>query len=151
MKEMDEKEIRAFIDEWSWCTIIGTDGNMPYAIEVTYANDEAYMYCGSRPGGTMHNCLKKNNNVILKVCDAGKTCETYRAISVKGQAVFINDKEEVYRIMGMIAKVAGMQEDAFDKIAEYVVANPNGSSLFKVPIKDLTGVKRDQPLQVSIE
>ena len=146
MKKMDEKEIRAFINEWSWCTIVGTDGNIPYAIEVTYVNDNEYMYCGSRPGGSMHNCLKNNNNLILKVCDADKTYETWRAISVRGQAEFISDKEEVYRILGMIAKVRGKKEDSFDNVAEFILNNPDGSSLFKVPIKNFTGITRDQPL-----
>lgn len=146
MRPMDEKEVIDFINEWSWCTIVGTDGNIPYAIEVTYVNDEGYMYCGSRPGGTMHKCLKKNNNLILKICDADKTYHTWRAVAVRGQAEFISNKEEIYRILHMIAKVRGKKEDSFDNVAEHILNHPEGPSLFKLPIKDFTGVTRDQPL-----
>jgi nitroimidazol reductase NimA-like FMN-containing flavoprotein (pyridoxamine 5'-phosphate oxidase superfamily) len=146
MRTMDEKEIRELINEWSWCTIVGTDGNIPYAIEVTYVNDGEYVYCGSRPGGSMHKCLKKNNNLVLKVCDADKTYPTWRAVAVRGKAEFINDREEVYRILRLVAKVRGQKEDSFDKVAEYILNNPDGTSLFRVPIKDITGVTRDQPI-----
>lgn len=140
MRKMNEKETKDLIREWSWCTIIGTDGNIPYAIEVTYVSDGEYMYCGSRPSGSMHTCLKKNNNLILKVCDASKTYPTWRAASVRGQAEFISDKDEMCRIMRMVAKVRGLEENHFDNVAEFISKSPAGSSLFKVPIKDISGV-----------
>ena len=107
MRKMNEREIRDFISDWSWCTIVSTDGDKPYAIEVTYVTDGQYMYCGSRPGGTMHTCLKKNRNVLLKICDADRTYQTWRAATVRGQAELITDRDEVFRIIRLIAKIRG--------------------------------------------
>jgi len=143
---MNEKEIRDFITDWSWCTIVATDGEQPYAIEVSYVIDEDYIYCGSRPGGTMHTCLKKNSNVVLKICDADKTYETWRALAVRGKAEFISDRDSVLRILRMIAKTRGKEENAFDNTIDYILSNPSGSSLFRVSLTDITGVTRDTPL-----
>jgi nitroimidazol reductase NimA-like FMN-containing flavoprotein (pyridoxamine 5'-phosphate oxidase superfamily) len=140
MQTMDEKAIRDFISDWSWCTIVGTDGAMPYAIEVTYVTDGTYMYCGSRPGGTMHRCLKKNRNIILKICDADRTYQQWRAATVRGQAEFITDRDEIYRILRMIAKIRDKEENSFDGVAEFILNNPEGSSLFRLPIRDFSGV-----------
>ena len=140
MRKLNEQEIRNFINEWSWCTIIATDGDMPYAIEVTYVNDDDYMYCGSRPGGTMHTCIKKNNNIILKICDADKTYPEWKAASIRGKVEFITDRDEIYRVMRQVAKLRGLDENYFDKTAEFILKSDEGSSLFKLPIKDISGV-----------
>jgi nitroimidazol reductase NimA-like FMN-containing flavoprotein (pyridoxamine 5'-phosphate oxidase superfamily) len=140
MRKMNEREIRDFISDWSWCTIVSTDGDKPYAIEVTYVTDGQYMYCGSRPGGTMHTCLKKNRNVLLKICDADRTYQTWRAATVRGQAEFITDRDEVFRIIRLIAKIRGREENFFDKVAAFILKNPDGPSLFRLLINDISGV-----------
>ena len=53
MRAMTEKEIRDFIEEWTWGTLIGVEGDQPYAVENTYATDGNNIYCGSMPGGKM--------------------------------------------------------------------------------------------------
>ncbi|MBW2554331.1 MAG: hypothetical protein JRE20_09420 [Deltaproteobacteria bacterium] len=57
MREMTEKEIRDFIAEWRWGTILAVEDNKPYAVEVSYATDDNHLYCGSRPGGRMAKCI----------------------------------------------------------------------------------------------
>lgn len=37
MRSMSESEIRNFLDEWMWETLIVIDGDKPYAIELCYA------------------------------------------------------------------------------------------------------------------
>lgn len=57
MRDMTEKEIRDFIEEWTWGTLIGVDGDKPYAIEVTYASDGEYIHSwfhARRKDGTVY-------------------------------------------------------------------------------------------------
>ncbi|RMF95456.1 MAG: hypothetical protein D6734_05515 [Candidatus Schekmanbacteria bacterium] len=140
MRKMSEEETRNFINEWTWCTITAVKDDRPYAIEVTYVTDGEYIYCGSRPGGTMHNCIKKNNNILIKICDADRDYPQWRAASIRGQAEFLTDRDEVYRIMRMVSKLRKRDERHFDKVAEFILTNPDGPSLFKLPIKDISGV-----------
>ena len=72
MKKMTEKEIRDFVEEWAWGTIIAVDGDKPYAIEVSYGSDGKHIYFGSRPNGKMAKCIRENQNIIFKICDADK-------------------------------------------------------------------------------
>lgn len=140
MRPMSEKETRKFINEWTWCTITAVNGETPYAIEVTYATDGEYIYCGSRPGGAMHNCIKKNNNVLIKICDADHDYPQWKAASIKGKAVYMTDRDEVFRVMRMVSKIRRVEETHFDKVAEFILKNPNGPSLFKLAIRDISGV-----------
>lgn len=39
MKTLSDEEVRDFIEEWTWGTIIAVDGNKPYAIEISYGSD----------------------------------------------------------------------------------------------------------------
>jgi nitroimidazol reductase NimA-like FMN-containing flavoprotein (pyridoxamine 5'-phosphate oxidase superfamily) len=57
MKAMSDEEVRNFIEEWTWGTIIAVDGDKPYAIEVSYGSDGKHIYCGSRPDGIMSKCI----------------------------------------------------------------------------------------------
>ena len=59
MRAMTEKEIRSFIAEWTWGTLIAVEGSRPYAVELSYGSDADYIYCGSMPGGRMAQCVMK--------------------------------------------------------------------------------------------
>lgn len=39
MRAMSDSEIKQFLDEWTWGTLIVVDGDKPYAIELSYATD----------------------------------------------------------------------------------------------------------------
>ena len=82
MRDMTEKEIKDFIEEWTWGTLIGVEGDKPYAIENTYASDDKYIYCGSMPGGRMARCVKNNSNVAYKICDSDKSYRKWRALII---------------------------------------------------------------------
>ena len=73
MRNMTEKEIREFIEEWTWGTIVAVQDNKPYAIEVTYTSDGEHLYFGSRPDGKMARCVKANPNIAYKICDSDKS------------------------------------------------------------------------------
>ena len=68
MSKMTKEEILEFIESWAWGTLIGVEGDKPYAIEVSYGTDGEYIYCGSMPGGRMAGCLRANQNVVFKIC-----------------------------------------------------------------------------------
>ena len=59
MGKMTAPEAVDFIKSWAWGTLIGVEGNKPYAVEVSYGTDGEYIYCGSKPGGRMTKCLKE--------------------------------------------------------------------------------------------
>ena len=68
MRSMTEKEIREFIKNSKWGTLIAIDNNKPYAVELSYASDDEFIYCGSMPGGRMAGSIKINPAVSFKVC-----------------------------------------------------------------------------------
>ena len=43
MKVLSEKEIRDFIEEWTWGTITAVDGDKPYAIEVSVQMENTFI------------------------------------------------------------------------------------------------------------
>ena len=140
MRDMTEKEIKDFIAEWTWGTIIAVDGDKPYAIEVTYGSDGEYIYCGSRPGGKMAKCIKANPNMIFKICNADKSYATWKAVSVFAKAERLVKKEDIMRGIRHIAKGRGRDEYAYDAIGERMAANPENSNALRIPIKNATGV-----------
>jgi len=140
MRKMSEEETRQFINDWTWCTITAVNGDTPYAIEVTYATDGKFIYCGSRPGGAMHNCIKKNSNILIKVCNADHDYPQWKAASIHGKADYLTDREEVFRVMRMVAKIRNVEETHFDKVADFILNNPDGPSLFRLAIEDISGV-----------
>ena len=78
MRDTTEKEIRDFIEVWTWGTLIGVEGDQPYAIENTYGSDGKYIYCGSMPGGRMARCIKKNSRWCIKFAMLKKTTRNGR-------------------------------------------------------------------------
>ena len=146
MKTLSDEEVRNFIEEWTWGTIIAVDGDKPYAIEVSYGSDGKHIYCGSRPEGIMSKCIKKNPNVIFKICDAEKYYPSWRAVSVFGKIERLTKKEDILYGMKTIAKrviytakKTTRNEKDFEKIGEMLAANPETSSAYRVPIENISG------------
>jgi nitroimidazol reductase NimA-like FMN-containing flavoprotein (pyridoxamine 5'-phosphate oxidase superfamily) len=136
---MSEKEIRNFISEWTWGTLIGVQGNKPYAIEVSYGSDREYIYCGSKPGGRMARIIKQNPNVVFKICDAERGLGRWRAVTVEGKAERLTSYEEILYAVRLIAKRLGLPETRFDPIAVKVAKNPENANSLRIPLKKLTG------------
>ncbi len=147
MKKMTEEEIRDFIGEWTWGTIIAVDGDKPYAIEVSYGSDGKHMYFGSRPNGKMAKCIKKNQNIIFKMCDAGKFYATWRAVSVFGKVERLMKREDILYGMKLIAKKVihntkdtSITEEQFEAIGEMLAANPEKGGPLRIAIENFSGV-----------
>jgi nitroimidazol reductase NimA-like FMN-containing flavoprotein (pyridoxamine 5'-phosphate oxidase superfamily) len=101
MRSLSESEIRTFLDEWTWGTLIAIEGDKPYAIELSYATDGAYVYCGSMPGGRMARCVKDNTNVVFKVCDSSKDTSHFRAVIVEGTVKKLTQRDEIIEGLGV--------------------------------------------------
>lgn len=139
MRDMTEKEIRDLIAEWRWGSILAIDGNKPYAVEVSYASDENYLYCGSRPGGRMAKCIKSNPNAAFKICDSDPEHNKWRAVIVEGVAERLTHKEDILGFVRLLAKKMGRPENSFDGIAENIASNPEESNSIRIPLKVMSG------------
>jgi nitroimidazol reductase NimA-like FMN-containing flavoprotein (pyridoxamine 5'-phosphate oxidase superfamily) len=138
MRDMTRDEMISFIKSWTWGTLIGVEGEKPYAVEVSYGTDDEYLYCGSMPGGEMAKCIAANQNVVFKICDTDKSCNKWHAVSVRGKAEKLTDYDDVLHALRAIASGMGMPDGAFDGMAEKVTNNPDSNSL-RIPLNDLTG------------
>jgi len=139
MREMTEKEIRDFIAEWRWGTILAVEGNKPYAVEVSYASDDNYLYCGSRPGGRMAKCIKSNSNAAFKICDSDPEHKKWRAVIIEGVAERITNKEDILFFVRLLAKKMGRPENAFDALADKIADHPEESNSIRIPLKVMSG------------
>ena len=156
MKKFTEREIRDFIEEWTWGTIIAVDGDKPYAIEVSYGSDGKHIYFGSRPKGKMAQCIRENPNIIFKICDADKFYPTWRAVSVFGKAERLTKREDILYGMKLIAdkvihttKKTSVTEKQFEAIGEMLAANPEAGGPLRIAIENFSGRTRPQPLDLS--
>jgi nitroimidazol reductase NimA-like FMN-containing flavoprotein (pyridoxamine 5'-phosphate oxidase superfamily) len=134
MRDMTEKEIRDFIEEWTWGTLIGVEGDQPYAVENTYATDGNYIYCGSMPGGRMARCIKQNQKVAYKICDSDKSYKKWRAVIIEGKAERLTTKEDLLFFVRLLAKKMGVPENKFDPMAEKMAANPEKTNSVRIPM-----------------
>lgn len=138
MRDMTRDEIIAFIRHWTWGTLIAIDGSGPYAIELSYGTDGAYIYCGSRPGGRMARCIRENPNVAFKICDSDRSYHSWRAVIVEGRATRQTDPDDILRAVRCIARQRGMDERAFDHVARHIADNPQSNSI-QIPIETVSG------------
>ena len=139
MKDMTEKEIKDLIEQWTWGTLIAVDDNKPYAIENTYGSDGKYIYCGSMPGGRMATCIKKNPNVVYKICNAEKDYREWKAVIVEGKAERLTKKEGMLYATRLIAKKRGLPENHYDSIAEIMAQKAEESNCIRIPLDKVGG------------
>ena len=139
MRDMTKDETMEFIKSWTWGTLIGVEGNSPYAVELSYGTDGEYIYCGSKPGGRMAQCIKANPNVAFKICDSDRSYSKYRAVIVEGKAERLTEYDDILHSVKHIARQRGLDEHVFDSIAEKISHNPESNSL-RIPVKKVGGV-----------
>ena len=140
MRSIPENEIRQFLDEWTWGTLIAVDGDKPYAIELSYATDGEYIYCGSMPGGRMSQCVKDNSNAIFKVCDCPKDTSIFRAVIVEGQVKKLTKREEIIKGLRVLYRKLGIPESRIEPRANQLSArNVEECSFYRISMKDLGG------------
>ena len=138
MRNMNKEEIINFIKDWTWGTLIGVEGDKPYAIENTYATDGEYIYCGSMPGGRMAKCIKKNPGVVYKICNADKDYQEWKAVIIEGKAERLTQKDDILKFLRLIARRMGFAENHFDGRVDKIASNPN-ANVIRIPLKVLGG------------
>ena len=139
MRDMTKDEIMKFIKTWTWGTLIGIEGDKPYAIELSYGTDGKYIYCGSKPGGRMAHCIMNNPNAVFKICECGWDYAKYKAVIVEGKAERLTDYAEILLSVRCIAKQRKLNKHTFDNIAQNVAENPESNSI-RIEIKNIGGV-----------
>ncbi len=142
MGNMTKQEAVEFIKSWAWGTLIGVEGNKPYAVEVSYGTDGDYIYCGSKPGGRMARCLQENNNVVFKICKSDRNAEKFKAVIVEGEAERLTSYEDVLHGLRSVAKQVELGESLLDPIAKRNYKNPT-SNFIRIPIRVFGGIKRE--------
>jgi nitroimidazol reductase NimA-like FMN-containing flavoprotein (pyridoxamine 5'-phosphate oxidase superfamily) len=138
MRSMPEKEIQKFLEEWTWGTLIAVDGDRPYAIELSYATDGEYIYCGSMPGGRMARCIKDNGRVVFKVCDSAKDPSRFRAVIVEGTVQKLTGKEEIVAGLRVLYKKLGIPGSRIEPRSAQLIASGQ-SSFYRIAIQELGG------------
>jgi len=138
MRTMPEKEIKKFLEDWTWGTLIAVDGDRPYAIELSYATDGEYIYCGSMPGGRMARCIKDNARAVFKVCDSTKDPSRFRAVIVEGPVKKLTEKDEIVRGLRVLYNKLGMPESRIEPRAAQLTASRE-SSFYRIAMQELGG------------
>lgn len=139
MRSMSESEIKKFLSEWNWGTLIAIEGDRPYAIELSYATDGTYIYCGSMPGGRMARCVQDDSNVVFKICDSAKDGSRFRAAIVEGKVKKLTQKAEIVQGLRVLYKKLGFPESRIEPRSEELIAKLPASSFYRIEIKQLGG------------
>jgi nitroimidazol reductase NimA-like FMN-containing flavoprotein (pyridoxamine 5'-phosphate oxidase superfamily) len=142
MNKMSKAEIVTFIKSCAWGTLIGVEGDKPYAVEVSYGTDEDYLYCGSMPGGRMARCLQSNPNVVFKICTSDRNAEAFKAVIIEGKAERLTAYEEILHSLSNVARHVGLDEHALDPIAKRHSQSP-GSNFIRIPLSVVDGIIRE--------
>ena len=142
MSTMTKKEIFDFINTSAWGTLIGVEGDKPYAVEVSYGTDGKYIYCGSKPGGRMARCLHANSTVVFKICESDRNAEKFRAVIIEGKAERLTEFDDILHSLRHVARQVELDENALDAIAGRGAKNPK-SNFIRIPIKVVGGTKRE--------
>ena len=138
MKNMSENEIRKFLEEWTWGTLIVIDNDRPYAIVLSYASDSEFIYCGSMPGGRMARCIKDNANVVFKICDCPSDTSRFRAVIVEGPVKKLTQKDEIVKGLRVLYKKLGIPESRIESRSAQLTSSKE-SSFYRIAIKELGG------------
>jgi len=140
MRSLSDSEIKQFLNEWTWGTIIAVDGDEPYAIELSYATDGKFIYCGSMPGGRMSSCVKAGANAVFKVCDCTKDTSIFRAVIVEGKIKKLTKRDEIIKGLRVLYKKLGIPESRIEPRAEQLSARgEEESSFYSISMEKIGG------------
>ncbi len=129
MRDMTQDEILDFIQYYTWETLIGVEGDKPYAVELSYGFDGSFIYCGSMPGGRMARCIQANASVAFKICECDWSYARYRTVIVEGRAERMTSREDILLAVVQIARQRKLSDHAFAGVVERLVDNPESNSL----------------------
>ena len=141
MNKMSQSEILTFIKSRAWGTLVGVEGEKPYAVEVSYGTDGTYLYCGSMPGGRMARCIQANPNVVFKICSSDRNAESFQAVIIEGKAEQLTTYEDILHSLRNVARHSGLDMKALDPISKRHCENP-GSNFIRIPLSRVDGIIR---------
>lgn len=139
MRALSESEIKEFLSEWTWGTLIAIDGDGPYAIELSYAFDGNCIYCGSMPGGRMARCIESGKRAAFKICDSAQDTARFRAAIAEGTVRKMIRREEIVRGLTVLYKKLGFPPSRIEKRADQLCAQGAGTSFYRIDITALGG------------
>jgi nitroimidazol reductase NimA-like FMN-containing flavoprotein (pyridoxamine 5'-phosphate oxidase superfamily) len=139
MRSLSESEIREFLQEWKWGTLIAVEGDKPYAIELSYAADGKFIYCGSMPGGRMSRSVKNNARVAFKICDSSEDTSRFRAVIVEGTVKKLSEEDEIVRGLTVLYTKMGIPESRIEKRAPELIGKGEESSFYRISMDELGG------------
>jgi nitroimidazol reductase NimA-like FMN-containing flavoprotein (pyridoxamine 5'-phosphate oxidase superfamily) len=138
MRDMTRVEMLDFIGYYTWGTLIGVEGDKPYAVELSYGYDGEYIYCGSMPGGRMARCVRNNSQVVFKICECDWDYARFRAVIIEGRAERMTSREDIMHTVIRIARQRKLPDHAFAGVVDRLVDNPESNSL-RIPVTTIGG------------
>ena len=139
MRALSESEIKKFLSEWTWGTLIAIDGDGPYAIELSYAFDGEFIYCGSMPDGRMSRCIANGSRVAFKICDSTKDTSRFRAAIAEGTVKKLTQREEIVKGLEVLYKKLGFPASRIEKRADLLCIQGKSASFYRIGIAALGG------------
>ena len=140
-KPIPEDEIRKLMDDQIWGTLIGIDGEQPYAVETSFATDENYLYTGSKLGGRMHRCLARNPAATFKICDGDHRGHNYRAAIVESSAEILTRRDDLFYCLNIIYTKLGLGTENMEARADAYAAGKGPLALYRLPLRNLGGIR----------
>jgi len=138
---ISEQDIRKLMDDEKWGTLIAVDNGQPYAVETSFAVDDKYLYTGTKRGGRMNACLKKNPAASFKICDGDHRGHKYRAAIVESRAEILKQKDDILYCLKIIFEKLGLSCDNLETKAETFTAGKGSLSLYRLPLQKLGGIR----------
>jgi nitroimidazol reductase NimA-like FMN-containing flavoprotein (pyridoxamine 5'-phosphate oxidase superfamily) len=140
MRSLSEKEIKEFMNEVKWGTLIALDGKQPYAVETSFASDDKFIYTGTKSGGRMNMCLEKNPVATFKICESAKDTSRFKAVIVESSAKILTERDEIVQALSLIYKKLGLPESRVEAKADQYCANSASVKLYRIPLQGLGGI-----------
>ncbi len=139
MRALAESEIKKFLTEWTWGTLIAVDGDGPYAIELSYAFDGNCIYCGSMPDGRMSRCITNDARVAFKICDSARDASRFRAAIAEGTVRKLTERAEIVQGLEVLYRKLGLLASRIESRADHLCRPGGSSSFYRIEISSLGG------------
>lgn len=139
-KPISELEIKSLMAEVKWGTLIAIDDGQPYAVETSFATDDAFLYTGTKRGGRMNRCLEKNPAATFKICDGDRRGHNYRAAIIESRAEILTSREDILYSIKIIFEKLGMPVNNLEAKADTYISGKGALSLYRLPLRKIGGI-----------
>lgn len=140
-KPISEQHIRKLAQDQLWGTLIAIDDGSPYAVETSFATDKTDLYTGTKRGGRMNRCIKKNPAASFKICEGDHRGHNYRAAIIESQAEILTDREDILYCLKIIFTKLGLSTENIEAKADTFAAGKGSLTLYRLPLKKMGGIK----------